>query len=295
MNQMNKELSGWLVINKPKGLSSNAALVALKKILGKKVKIGHAGTLDPLAEGVLPVALGEATKTAGYLMDAEKEYYFDITWGEERSTFDAEGEVTALGGVIPDKSAVAEVLQDFVGDILQIPPIFSALKIDGKPAYKLARKGIDLELTPRKIKIKELELISHDKENKNSKLRVLCGKGTYVRSLAVDIARKLGGFGYVSFLKRSKVGNFLIKDAKVLDNLDKIVHNLLPITFGLGDILVIKVSQEQALKIKNGLKIVLPCFINQSLDLVQIKSEERLVAIARIDNGKCIPLRGFNL
>lgn len=289
------KLSGWLLLDKPRGITSNYALTKVKKIIGKNQKIGHAGTLDPLAEGVLPIALGEATKTTSYLMNAEKEYIFDITWGEERSTYDLEGEVTKKGGEIPDSSLLEKVLKSFIGEILQVPPAYSAIKIKGKPAYKLAREGKDIEFVARKILIKELELISHDINNMNSRLRVRCGKGTYVRSLAVDIARKAGGLGFVSYLKRTKVGNFLIENAKVLDNYDEIVHSILPTTFSLGDILAIEVSNEQALKIKNGLKVDLISFTNQNHNLVQIICNKGLVAIAQIDKGRCIPIRVFNL
>ena len=148
--------NGWLNINKPRGVTSNHAVQKIKHLLGKNNKIGHAGTLDPLAEGILPIAVGEATKTTQFMMDAEKEYEFNITWGEERSTFDEEGDVVAEGGHIPDIIAIKKILPIFIGNIIQTPPIYSALKINGQPAYKLARAGKEIEMNQREIKIKKL-------------------------------------------------------------------------------------------------------------------------------------------
>jgi tRNA pseudouridine55 synthase len=287
--------NGWLNINKPRGATSNHAVQKIKHLLGKNNKIGHAGTLDPLAEGILPIAVGEATKTTQFMMDAEKEYEFNVTWGEERSTFDAEGEITATGGHIPDIISIEKILPDFIGDIMQTPPIYSALKINGQPAYKLARAGKEIEMKQREIKIKKLQLIFHDEELGLTGFKVLCGKGTYVRSLAVDIARKLNTYGYVSLLKRTKVGNFFIKDAIMLANLDKIVHNILPVTHGLGDILVIEVTKEQATAIKHGLKIFLPSHAEDSKIIAQILFDRVLQAIVCIEKGVCKSMRVFNL
>lgn len=287
--------NGWLIINKPRGASSNHAVQIIKKLLGKNNKIGHAGTLDPLAEGVLPIAIGEATKTTQYMMDAEKEYEFSISWGEERSTYDAEGEVTNEGGHVPAVLEIKEILPRFLGEIMQAPPIYSALKINGQPAYKLARSGKEVALALRLIKIKNLQLLEHNAQAKVSSFKVLCGKGTYIRSLAVDIARALGTYGYVSYLKRTKVGSFFINDAIMLANLDKIVHNILPVTYGLGDILAIEVTETQANRLRNGVKIFLDSHAEISVPAVQILLNGVLQAIVCLEKGLCTALRVFNL
>jgi len=294
-------MDGWLIIDKPRNISSNSALMQLKRLIGKKDKIGHAGTLDPLAQGVLPVAIGEATKTVQYLMDAQKEYEFTIKWGEERSTYDAEGEITAEGGCVPALEEIKNILGKFIGEIEQFPPIYSALKINGQPAYKLARKGEEVKLSSRKVTIDELNLLDHDKNLKITSFRVLCGKGTYVRSLAVDIARALDTYGYVSFLKRTKVGNFLISNAISLVNLTDLVHNdelisrLLPVTYGLGDILAVTVNEEQAKKLKSGMSIFAESHRQISEQIVQILWQGKLQAIAFLRDGLCKPIRVFNL
>jgi len=291
--------NGWIILNKPKGISSNDAVQKVRKFLGKANKVGHAGTLDPLAEGILPVAVGEATKTVQYLMDARKEYEFDITWGEERATGDAEGDITAQGGFIPEKSSVEEILSKFIGQIMQMPPIYSALKINGQPAYKLARQGVEVELAPRKVDIYTLILL--ESSDYTSSFRVECGKGTYVRSLAVDIARALGTYGYVSSLKRTRVGNFLMKDAIMLANLINLVHNdeinlhLFPVTYGLGDILAIEITAEQAKALRNGLSIFLDTHSQISEAVVQILHDGILQALVCLEKGLCKPIRVFNL
>lgn len=361
--------NGWLIIDKPKGISSNDAVQKVKRLVGKANKVGHAGTLDPLAEGVLPIAIGEATKTSGYLINADKEYEFDITWGEERSTGDAEGEVTATSNFIPSIDEIKKILPKFIGEITQIPPIYSAIKIAGKPAYKLAREGKEVEVPARQVQIYSLEIIPFPKlssvqattitssptqatpptssptqaqpeigdlmknaskdprssllkqlarddavsgalkqlardyaERSNvTRLKVNCGKGTYVRSLAVDIARALGSCGYVSYLKRVKVGKFLINDAIMLAKLINIVHNteiknhLLSVNYGLGDILGLEVNDEQALALRQGRKIILPEFNQTSEILLQIFNNGVLQAIASVSKKLCKPLRVFNL
>jgi len=290
---------GWLIIDKPRGISSNDAVQKVKRLVGKANKVGHAGTLDPLAEGVLPIAIGEATKTAGYLIDADKEYEFDINFGEERSTGDAEGEVIAKSDYIPKIEEIQKILPQFTGEIIQTPPIYSAIKIAGKPAYKLARQGKEVEIPTRKIQIYNLEIITYD--NHIFRLRVNCSKGTYVRSLAVDIARALGSCGYVSYLRRTRVGKFLQADAITLAKLINLVHNteiknyLLSTNFGLGDILGLEVNNEQALALRQGKQIVLPEFNQASEELLQITHNGVLQAIACVSKGLCKPLRVFNL
>lgn len=292
---------GWLVINKPKGGTSNDAVRKIKKLVGKNNKVGHAGTLDPLAQGILPIAIGEATKTTQYLMGSSKEYEFDATWGEERTTGDAEGEVTFSGGHTPTLDEIEKALPQFIGEIMQMPPIYSALKIKGQPAHKLARKGIEVELSPRKIYIENIIITNHNPENNVTSFKVTCGKGTYIRSLAVDIARSISTYSYVSYLNRTKVGNFLIKNAIILESLTDIVHNdeilqhLLPVTYGLGDILALEVTANEAKSIRNGLHIFLQDHSQISEPIVQILTQGILQAIVSIDKGLCKPIRIFNL
>lgn len=291
----------WLVLNKPLNLSSNHAVQRIKRLLGKENKVGHAGTLDPLAEGILPIAIGEATKTVQYLMDAEKEYIFEITWGEERSTGDAEGEVTFSGGKIPQLKDIEASIASFIGQIAQTPPQYSALKINGQPAYKLARLGKEFELKQRIVSIFYLEILSHDELAGKTKFKVGCGKGTYIRTLAQDIARSIQTFGFVSELIRTKVGNFLINDGLTLAKIEELVHNggiqtyLLPVNYGLGDILAIEVTTDQAKFIRNGVKLFLPNYQQNHRKLVQIVNSGVLQALVWLDNGVCQPIRIFNL
>jgi tRNA pseudouridine55 synthase len=291
--------NGWLIINKPVGISSNFVLTKLKRYLPKKIKIGHAGTLDPLAEGVLPVAVGEATKTVQYLMDANKEYEFDVSWGVATATADKEGEVINSGGKIPTLAEIHLALPKLVGEIMQKPPIYSALKINGQPAYKLARQGVEIDLAPRKVLIEKLEVVAHD--NFVTRLRVSCGKGTYVRSIAVDLADILETFAHVTYLKRTKVGKFLLADAIMLEKLLEIVHNneadwqLFPVDYGLGDILALEVNADQAKALRNGLSIYLPDYSDEIFMLAQVKHKNILQGLVNISKGIAKPLRIFNL
>lgn len=288
--------NGWITLNKTLGESSNHAVQKVKRLAGKNNKVGHAGTLDPLAHGVLPIAIGEATKTTKYLMDATKEYEFDLTWGEERSTGDREGEVTSSGGHIPKASEIEKTLPKFIGKIMQMPPIYSALKINGKPAYKLAREGKEVELRHREIRIEELILINHDKKHGVSKFKVSCGKGTYVRSLGVDIARSLSSHGYISFLKRTRVGKFKIENSVTIENLtdNNLKSHLLPVTYGMDNIPVIELSSEQVTLLRNGVKVFLEEYTSSNIT-AQITLEGVLQAICLIENGLCKPIRVFNL
>lgn len=285
--------NGWINLNKPFGMSSNQAVQKIRHLLGKKNKVGHAGTLDPLAEGVLPVAVGEATKVVSYLMDSDKEYEFTITWGEFRSTGDAEGEVISNNGRIPTYDEITQILPKFTGLILQVPPIYSAIKFNGQPAYKLARKGEYVEIKPREINIYNLSIIKHSDDEGWSVLKVKCGKGTYIRSLAVDIAKELSTYGYVSFLKRIRVGRFVINETVSFEK--DLTQHLLPINFGLTKIPIVHVTQEQAEKIKNGIGIFIPEQVEIESQVCQIFYENILQAIVLINKGVCKIVRGFNL
>ncbi|WP_309601390.1 tRNA pseudouridine(55) synthase TruB, partial [Sphingomonas sp.] len=216
-------MNGWIILDKPLGLGSTNAVSAVKRALREagepKTKVGHGGTLDPLATGVLPIALGEATKLAGRMLDATKAYDFTIAFGEQTDTLDLEGQVIATSDVRPTLAEVEAILPRFTGKIEQIPPAYSALKVDGERAYDLARKGVDVELKTRSVTVLELALLSA--ETDSATLSATVSKGTYIRSLARDIALALGTVGHVTMLRRTKAGPFTLKSAISLDILNE--------------------------------------------------------------------------
>ena len=253
-------MNGWLNLNKPLHMTSAQAVGAVKRALPRGVKIGHAGTLDPLADGVLPLALGEATKLISLLHMDNKTYEFSIVWGEERITDDAEGEVIVSSPVRPTREQVEAVLPAYRGVIDRVPPQFSALKVNGKRAYDLARAGEDVELQPRQVDIQELVIDSHD--DFKTVLRCTCGTGTYIRSLARDIGRACGSAGYVGQLRRSRVGPFdlqtafsLDTDGKTVDK-DNLLQALLPVDFGLDDILAVTIGTHEETRLRHGQEVV---------------------------------------
>jgi len=249
------KIDGWVNLDKPLGLTSTQAIGKVRRILNAQ-KLGHAGTLDPLASGILPIALGEATKTIPFVQDAFKTYRFTVTWGEQRSTDDAEGDVIASSDHRPSKADIEKALPGFLGNIEQIPPKFSAIKIDGQRAYDLARDGKDVEIKSRIVTIETLELINTEKDS--AELLMNCGKGTYVRALARDLALELGTYGYVSELRRARVGPFTLKNAISLDILEEMSDSaplneaVLPLDSALDDILALDLRQDEAAKLKNG-------------------------------------------
>ena len=204
-----RPISGWVILDKPVGMGSTPCVGKLRWLY-KAAKAGHAGTLDPLASGMLPIALGEATRTVPYVMDGEKTYRFTVSWGSATNTDDLEGEVTETSDKRPNEQAVLDILDNYTGEIQQIPPKFSAVKINGERAYKLARDGEEVEIAARTVSIHELNLVEHTGDT--STFEVLCGKGTYVRSLARDMGRELGCFGHISVLRRTTVGPFSEED-----------------------------------------------------------------------------------
>lgn len=249
-------LNGWIILDKPLNITSAAAVGRVKRLLKPK-KIGHGGTLDPLASGILPLALGEATKLFNYVAANEKGYRFTIQFGEARTTDDAEGEVIETSSVFPREEQVIPVLKQFEGEILQTPPAFSAIKVDGKRAYDMARAGEEVTLKARPIQIYKLLFLNMESHSSAS-FEVTCGKGTYVRSLARDIAQALGTVGYVSALRRIQVGRFSEKDAISLDSLEEMVHKgapneyLHPIASVLDDIPALKLEASQVADLKQG-------------------------------------------
>ena len=314
------DISGWINLYKPLGMTSNQALSAVKRLLHPK-KIGHAGTLDPLATGVLPIALGESTKTVPYMMDAIKSYRFSIYFGTQTSTDDMEGEVVAESKHLPSDVEILAVLPKFIGEIEQIPPKFSAIKIDGKRAYKLARAGEKIEMKSRKVRIDDLRVLSR-KSDCEVELEVVCGKGTYVRSLARDVAIVLGSVGHVSSLHRSMVGNFNEKNNILLENIEKTIYGdktkmknsdekpydvqdvlvkksiLLPVDVPLDDILAINICERLELRLRQGMFIYVSdlaehCVLVEGGEC-RLVLNDRLVALAKLKDDKLQPFRVFN-
>jgi len=254
-------VSGWICLDKPYDLGSTSAVSRIRRIYNAQ-KAGHAGTLDPLATGILPIALGEATKTVPFLMDADKTYRFTVEWGVETASFDREGAVTATSDVRPPAAATAEALRAFIGEIEQIPPAFSAVKVAGERAYDLAREGVDLDLAPRKVVIHRAE-VTNAPDAHHVEIEIHCGKGTYVRALARDLAAVLGAKAHVSALRRTRVGPFRTERAVTLELLEDLCNRdggsevLLPVETALDDIPAMAVTAEDAFRLSQGRPIVL--------------------------------------
>lgn len=257
------KVDGWVCLDKPPGMTSTQAVGKVRFLL-KAQKAGHAGTLDPLASGILPIALGEATKTVPYVQEGLKNYAFTITWGERRDTEDSEGAVTEISGRRPSSTEIQAILPEFTGRIEQIPPRYSAVKVGGERAYDLARAGQTVELSPRAVFIESLTLLGTTRDTATFTMR--CGKGTYVRSLARDMARKLGTCGYISALRRTCVGRFSEKNAISLEKIEKISNSaaagegspaegLLPLQTALDDIPALALKKDEMASLKNGQKL----------------------------------------
>lgn len=296
-------MHGWIILDKPEGMTSVQASARVKRLTGQK-KIGHAGTLDPLATGVLPLALGEATKTVPYIEGVDKAYRFTVTWGQERNTDDAEGEVTQTSDKRPTRADLEAVLPSLRGDILQVPPAFSAIKVAGERSYALARKGEAVELQARPATIHSIEI--EEFSEVSAVLNCHCTKGTYVRALARDIGRKIGCLGYVSTLRRTAVGNFSESHAISLDNLAEIVHKgghfLLPVESVLDDIPALQADSFATLRLRHGQGVNAFHFgmavreVESSEGLTyRLMQQERLLAICSMKGGELQPVRVFNL
>ena len=295
--------NGWIILDKPLGLGSTQAVAAVKRNLreagfGKKVKVGHGGTLDPLATGVLPIAVGEATKLCGRMLDASKAYAFTVQFGSETDTLDLEGKVIAQSAVRPAPADVAAVLARFTGPIEQAPPAYSALMVDGERAYDLARKGEVVELKSRSVTVHALETVTPAPQEGSVTLLAHVSKGTYIRSLARDIARALGTVGHVTMLRRLKAGPFGIEQAISLDKLNEIgkgaaLENvLLPLEAGLVDIPALDLSPEQARAVRQGRVLTgLP----QIDGLYWARAGTVPVALVELSGGSLTVARGFNL
>ena len=293
---------GWVILDKPRGLGSTKAVGAVKRNLHEggfaKTKVGHGGTLDPLAEGVLPIALGEATKLAGRMLDASKIYEFTVRFGEETDTLDAEGEVIARSDTIPARAEVEAVLPQFTGPIEQVPPAYSALKVDGKRAYDLARAGEEVELKRRAVTIHSLISADHMGGTGEITLSAHVSKGTYIRSLARDIAHALGTCGHVTYLRRTKAGPFLESQAISLDKLNEIANGaqlydlLLPLEAGLDDIPALSLTQTDAQAVRQGRVL---SGMPQPSGLYCAMLDNVPVALMELQDGTAKVVRGFNL
>ena len=299
MKRVKNKIDGWVVLDKPLGLGSTSAVGRVRWLFGA-AKAGHGGTLDPLATGVLPIALGEATKTVPFVMDGRKEYKFTLRFGEARSTEDAEGEVTATSDNRPTDDAIRAALPSFVGEVEQIPPAFSALKIDGQRAYDLARAGEAVVLKARKVTIERLELLRRPDAD-HADFVVGCGKGTYIRSLGRDLALALGTVGYLSALRRTVAGPFREEGSISLSKLEALGHNspllgaLAPVATALDDIPALALTEAQADLLRHGQ----PVFLTQDVPpfgaLVRAECGQKLVALVRSDGVSLKPVRVFNL
>jgi tRNA pseudouridine55 synthase len=294
---------GWLVLDKPPGMTSTAAVGIVKRLYTAQ-KAGHAGTLDPLATGILPIALGEATKTVPYIVDGAKSYRFTVRWGIATDTDDSEGVVTESGGRVPLASDVAAVLPRFTGELLQAPPRFSAVKIDGERAYDLAREGLEVELAARPVVIDRLAIVAT--RGDETELEADCGKGTYVRSLARDIGRMLGTYGHVTSLRRLRVGPFAEADAIPLgdvaaaaetpDRERRLVELLAPLEAALTDMIGLPVSRDDALRLRRGNSVLLrgrDAPIIEGLAYVTCMGDP--VALVAAEQGHLVPKRVFML
>ena len=300
-------VNGWVCLDKPFGMGSTEAVSRVRRLFDAQ-KAGHAGTLDPLASGILPIALGEATKTVPFMMEAQKVYRFTLNWGISTDSLDREGEITGRSDVRPDVEAVRAALPSFTGEIDQVPPQFSAIKVDGQRAYDLAREGTDFELASRRVMIHEAT-VSDAPDADHVELTIRTGKGVYVRSLARDLAAVLGAEGHVSALRRERVGPFSTENAVTLDFLTDLVHRdaasegLLPVATALDDIPELAVTDQDAFSLRQGRPIVLLPRQVETLKgrlrdgsrTVSAFQGQTLVALGQLRAGRLEPDRVFNL
>nr|WP_303684316.1 tRNA pseudouridine(55) synthase TruB [Brevundimonas naejangsanensis] len=300
-------VNGWVCLDKPYEMGSTEAVTKVRRLFNAQ-KAGHAGTLDPLASGILPIALGEATKTVPFMMEAQKVYRFTIHWGISTDSIDREGEIIARSEVRPSVEAVAAALPCFVGEIDQTPPAFSAVRVNGERAYDLARAGVEVELQSRRVTIHEAAVTAAPDAD-HVEITMRTGKGVYVRSLARDLAIMLGAEGHVSDLRRERVGPFSVDNAVTLDFLEELAHKgaafegLLPVSTALDDIPELAVTDQDALSLRQGRPIVLLPRQIETLKarlaagsrLVSVFEGGTLVALGNLRAGRLEPDRVFNL
>ena len=301
-----RPIHGWIAVDKPKGMSSAQAVARVRRIVDA-AKAGHGGTLDPLATGVLPVALGEATKTASWAMAGDKTYRFTLRWGERRDTDDGEGAVIETSDVRPSEAEVLSVIDRFTGDIVQRPPRYSAVKLDGRRSYDLARAAVDFEVPERLVAVETLALLGMPDADR-AVFEMRCGKGTYVRSLARDLAAALGTVGHAEEIRRLAVGPFTEADSIPLDILGTLVHSapaqdyLLPIEAALDDIPAVPVSGSQASLLRHGQPVRISARERSAVAAERVAeggtvlamADGMLVALARFEDGTIRPTRVIN-
>jgi tRNA pseudouridine55 synthase len=292
---------GWVLLDKPLSLSSQQAVTKVRHLFSR-AKAGHAGTLDPLATGLLPIALGEATKLIPYIMDRDKTYEFTVTWGEERTTDDAEGTILKTSNNRPTQEEIVAILPQFIGHIQQIPPIYSAIKVEGRRSYDLARKGEEVSLKARTVTIHTLTLLETPSTSE-ARFEIACSKGTYVRSLARDLAHALGTVGYISALRRTQVGPFLEKNAVTLTKLlefqgkSGIERHVNPVDTVLDDILVVTLTIEEMERLRLGQRLPfpeVPFGVSAGDILVCYDSNGQIGALSQWKEGVLHPKRVFN-
>ena len=296
-----RSISGWVILDKPVGIGSTQCVSKIKWLY-KAAKAGHAGTLDPLASGMLPIALGEATKTVPYVMDGAKTYRFSVTWGAETNTDDLEGEIVNSSAERPDEAAIRALMPKYTGEIEQIPPAFSAVKIDGERAYKRARAGEEVVIEPRPVVIHTFELVEIVDEN-ICIFEINCGKGTYVRALARDMGRDLGTFGHISELRRTAVEPFNEDDLIPLqelidleDDIEALDGEVLATGIALEELPEAPIDKQQAIRIRSGNPVLL-----RGRDAISFAEEacaingSELIAIGNVDKGSFYPKRVFRV
>lgn len=295
-----KNIHGWLIVDKPRGMGSTEVVNMTRRLLDAK-KNGHAGTLDPFATGVLPIAFGEATKLLPFVTDGSKEYEFVVQWGKATDSGDTEGRLTEESKKIPTREEILAVLPSFFGKIRQVPPVFSAIKINGRRAYDLARRGEEVKIPERIVEIYDLKLLEMLPDNR-ARFWTACSKGTYIRSLGQDLAGKLGTCGYLTELRRTKCGNFDLSQKILLEKLKNIEYCidpekvLLPVITCLRDIAVIAVTEADAAKLRHG-----QCLSPKAYEVANLSGqtaaavcEGELAAMVRIEERRILPVRVFN-
>ena len=295
-----KNIHGWLIVDKPRGMGSTEVVNMTRRLLDAK-KNGHAGTLDPFATGVLPIAFGEETKLLPFVTDGSKEYEFVVQWGKATDSGDTEGRLTEESKKIPTREEILAVLPSFFGKIRQVPPAFSAIKINGRRAYDLARRGEEVKIPERIVEIYDLKLLEMLPDNQ-ARFWTSCSKGTYIRSLGQDLARKLGTCGYLTELRRTKCGNFDLSQKILLEKLKNIEYGidpekvLLPVITCLRDIAVIAVTEADAAKLRHG-----QCLSPKAYEVANLSGqtaaavcEGELAAMVRIEERRILPVRVFN-
>ena len=289
----NASLFGFLNIYKPKGLTSHDVVARLRKIT-KVRQIGHTGTLDPFATGVLPICIGKATRLIEYL-DDDKEYLATVQFGKNTTTYDLEGEITATFDKKVTEEDVKNALKDFEGEISQIPPIYSAIKVNGKKLYDYARQGQDIEIKPRKVTISKIELKEFDKTSQSAKITVACSKGTYIRSIAYDLGAKLGCGGYLTALERTKAGKFQVNTAIKLEDLtevSQIVENLIN-PLDMLSIPIHNLSENERERVSHGMSICNSDFPDS--DIVILSYGGRIYAIGKVEQNKILVKKVFEV